>query len=169
MIRGIVNTITDGVVRLFSAGGRSGESFEEREFIQDYGFASQPQPGAELIILAAGNTIVAIGSDDRRYRLRLEAGEAALYDDLGQLVHLTRDGIVVTSSKKITASAPLVEIVATVKVTLTTPLLDVSGSIQANGEISDGKSSMQQMRDIYDGHVHPDPQGGSTGPTPAVM
>ena len=169
MIRGIVNSITDGLVRLFSASGRPGESFDNREFIQDYGFASSPKKGAELVILAQGNTIVAIGSDDRRYRIRLEEGECALYDDLGQKVHLTRAGIIATSPKKITATAPTVEIVATVKVKLTTPLLEVSGGIRAGGDVSDKKGSMQQMRGIHNGHLHPDPQGGNTGKTPAVM
>ena len=169
MIRGIVSSITDGVVRLFSASGRPGESFDKREFIQNYGFASHPKEGAELFIVVHGNVIFAIGSDDRRYRIALAEGECALYDDLGQKVHLTRDGIVASSPKKITASAPTVEISATVKVHLTTPLLEVSGAIKAGGDVSDNKGSMQQIRDIHNGHVHPDPQGGNTGPTPAVM
>ena len=95
IIRGILQTITDGAVRLISATGRIGEAFSSREFLQHYGYASSPQPGAELVIVAEGNIITVIGSDDRRYRLALAAGEVALYDDLGQSVHLTRNGIVV--------------------------------------------------------------------------
>jgi phage gp45-like len=101
IIRGIVQAITDGAVRLFSATGRVygdfTETFSSREFLQHYGFVSRPKAGAELVIVVEGNIITAIGSDDRRYRLAIQEGEAALYDDLGQKVHLTRDGIVIKS------------------------------------------------------------------------
>ena len=105
IVRGILQAVTDGAVRLFSATGRPGETFSLREFLQHYGFASYPKAGAELVIAIEGNVITAIGSDDRRYRLALVEGEAALYDDLGQVVHLTRDGIVVKSDKAVTVEA----------------------------------------------------------------
>ena len=38
-----------------------------------------------------------------------------------------------------------------------------SGDINAAGQVSDHKGSMDQMRGIYDGHSHNDPQGGTTG------
>ena len=47
-----------------------------------------------------------IAVEDRRYRLRdLKDGEVALYDDLGQVVHLTRDGIRIATSKPLTIAA----------------------------------------------------------------
>ena len=77
----------------------SGEVLDGVERIQEYGFTSVPLPGAEGVIAAvagerAHSLLIAV--DDRRYRLRgLAGGEVALYDDLGQVVHLKRDGIVV--------------------------------------------------------------------------
>jgi phage gp45-like len=106
IVYGILRTITDGAVRLFSASGRIGENFSLRDFLQHYGFASRPKVGAELVIVVEGNLITAIGSDDRRYRLALVEGEAALYDDLGQKVHLTRSGIIVQSPLHVTTKAP---------------------------------------------------------------
>lgn len=97
IVYGVLKAISDGAVRLFSGSGRTRETFSLREFVQHYGFASSPQAGAELVILVEGNVITAIGSDDRRYRLALVNGEVALYDDLGQVVHLTRSGIVIKS------------------------------------------------------------------------
>lgn len=162
MIRGIVSAVTDGIVRLIAASGLAGQTFDKREFIQQYGLASHPKAGAEVIFLVQGNVITAIASDDRRYRLALEDGEAALYDDLGQKVHLTRSGIQVTSPLKITATAPEVDIVATSKVVMTTPLLDVSGSIKSGGSISavgniadaNGTKTMSAMRNTYNVHTH---------------
>lgn len=69
------------------------------EHFQHYGFTSSPLPGAEGIALAVGgstNHQVVINIDDRRYRLKaMQGGEVALYDDLGQCAHFTRDGIVI--------------------------------------------------------------------------
>ncbi|WP_454908378.1 phage baseplate assembly protein V [Variovorax gossypii] len=69
------------------------------EHFQHYGFSSHPFPGAEGIGLSVGgstNHMVILNVDDRRYRMKgMEGGEVAIYDDQGQSVHLTREGIVV--------------------------------------------------------------------------
>jgi hypothetical protein len=44
-----------------------------------------------------------------------------------------------------------------------------NGNINASGEISDGKRSMSSDRSIYDSHVHPDAQGGTTGTPSSTM
>ena len=42
---------------------------------------------------------------DRRFRLKnMKPGEVALYDDLGQKVYLTRDGLVIETPGKLTAT-----------------------------------------------------------------
>lgn len=169
MIRGIVTSVVEGVIKRFSASGRSDESIDNREYLQHYGFTSRPLAGAEIIILREGGQFLAIASDDRRYRISLENGEVALYDDLGQTVHLGRNGVEVSSPAKITATAPQVEVVASVKVVLTTPLLEVSGDIVAAGDISDaaGAKSMAGMRQVYDSHTHPENgDGGGTTSAP---
>lgn len=170
MIRGIVKSVIEGAIKLFSASGRPDETIEDREYFQHYGFTSRPLTGAEAILICEGNHVVMIASDDRRYRIALEDGEAALYDDLGQKVHLTRSGIEVLSPAKIKATAPLVEVVASTKVVMTTPLLEVSGQIKAGGDITDqtggnGKS-MAQMRATYNGHTHPHTADGVIIPAP---
>ena len=126
MIRAIIQQVVEGVIKRFTASGRPDEMIESREYFQHYGFTSRPKSGAEgIVILMPGNYYM-IASDDRRYRLQIEEGEAALYDDLGQKVHLTRAGIEASSPLKITASAPEVDMVATTKITMTAPEVDVS-------------------------------------------
>ena len=169
MIRGIVKSVVKGVIQRVSATVWGDGAIDDRELIQHYGFTSRPVAGAEVIFIRQGGQFIAIGSDDRRYRIALEEGELALYDDLGQVVHLTREGVVVTSPKKISATAPTVEVIAEMKVTMTTPLLEVSGHIKAAGNVSDMKGSMQAMRDTYNVHPHPLPQGGSTDKPGQVM
>lgn len=87
-----------------------GEAQDEAERFQDYGMTSVPHDGAEAVVLCIGGLrshAIAIRVDDRRYRLTgLAAGEVALYDDLGQRVHLRRDAIHISSPAKIIVEAP---------------------------------------------------------------
>jgi phage gp45-like len=155
-IRGIIQSVVEaaGAIKRFTASGRSDETITDREAMEHYGFTSWPLDGAEAVIISEGNHFIMIASDDRRYRIGLEKGEVSLYDDLGQKVHLARTGIVASSPVKITATAPEVDVVATTKVTMTTPLLEVSGNIAAGGQITDGTRSMAADRAIYNSHRH---------------
>ena len=60
--------------------------------------------------------------------------------------------------------------IASTSITATTPTFTVTGSIVANGDISDqGNKSMAAMRTHYNSHTHTDPQGGSVStPTPGM-
>lgn len=72
---------------------------DQVERFQQYGMTSVPHAGAECVTLSVGGNTdhqVVINVDDRRYRMKgMKAGEMAIYDDLGQSVHLTREGIVI--------------------------------------------------------------------------
>lgn len=110
MIRGIVISVLEGVIKRFSASGRSDETISDREYIQHYGYTSRPKAGAEIIIIREGGHFIAVASDDRRYRIAMEEGECSLYDDLGQKVHLTRTGIKVESPLEVTVDAPAINL-----------------------------------------------------------
>ena len=108
LARRLTNMLARGVVLLVNTASKmqalqisllAGETADNLEHFEPYGYTSHPHPGAEAITVfvdgdrAHGITIVVA---DRRYRLRgLAAGEVALSDDLGQKVHLTRAGIVI--------------------------------------------------------------------------
>ncbi|MDT0208949.1 hypothetical protein [Serratia marcescens] len=38
----------------------------------------------------------------------------------------------------------------------------VTGDLSATGDISDGKSTLARVREIFNMHTHPDPHGGNT-------
>lgn len=121
--------------------------------LQTYGFQSRPKPGAEGSVLAVGHRghLVVLGLDDRRYRLELADGEVAVADDLGQKVHLTRDGIVVD------AGANPVTFRSSTKVRFETPLLEATGDVAAEGDVSDKSGTAQTMaamRATFDAHTH---------------
>ncbi len=80
-----------------------GETLNNINRVEPYGFSYRPKPGCQSYLLfPAGDRSygVAIVIGDRRYQLDLQEGEAALHDDQGQRVHLTRDGIVISTPKK---------------------------------------------------------------------
>ena len=134
MIRGIVISVWEGFIKLFSATGRTDESFDQREYFQHYGYTSRPLPGAEIIIIREGNHIIAIGSDDRRYRLAVEEGEVALYTDEGDKIHLKRDKtieivsgnkLIATVENEVDITTKVAKITATVSCDVTSPEVTV--------------------------------------------
>ena len=99
MIRSVLSSVVEGVIKRFSGSGRPDETFTSREHFQHYGFTSIPQNGAEGIVLQEGNYFILIGEDDRRYRLAINAGEVALYTDEGDAVYLKRGNTIELRTK----------------------------------------------------------------------
>jgi len=108
--RGVVRAVNDaGGLQLLQLDLLADELRDKVERIQNYGLTSHPHPGAvAAVVFVGGNRDhgLAIAVDDRRYRLvGLAEGEVALYDDLGQVVHLKRKGISVHTSLNVLVSA----------------------------------------------------------------
>lgn len=160
MIRGIIDAVVEGAIKRITLKGFAGESITDREYFQHYGYTSRPLSGAEAIVLREGNHFIIIASDDRRYRLVIDEGEVAIYDHLGQKIHLKKD-----NSIEVITNLLLVK--AAVKVRFETPLIETTGEIQAVSEITDRRDtngrSMNNMREIYNNHDHPGDSGGTTG------
>jgi phage baseplate assembly protein V len=108
--RAVISVVNDQLkAQALQAELLEGEVQDGIEHFQHYGFTSVPLSGAEAVIAFVGGLRshgICIGTVDRRYRLRnLQSGEVALYDDQGQIVHLTRDGIVIETDKPVTIRA----------------------------------------------------------------
>ncbi|GAB0118710.1 phage baseplate assembly protein domain-containing protein [Acidisoma sp. 7E03] len=64
--------------------------------MQQYGFASRPHANCDFAVVTLDHRpgqSVAVASNDQRYQVPLEEGEAVLHDDQGQVVLIGRDGI----------------------------------------------------------------------------
>lgn len=125
------------------------ESKQSLEWFENYGFTSAPLSGAELLaafIDGDRSHGIVLAVADRRFRVALEEGEAAVYDDLGHKVHLTRDGIVIDG-----LDHDLL-LKSTTKVRFDTPQLECTGEIKDRCD-SDGKT-MEAMRNDYNIHNH---------------
>ena len=108
--RGVVELVNDAAkMQALQLSIRDGEVVDDAERFQSYGFTTHPRPGAEAIVLSVGGLAdhpVVIAVDDRRYRLAaLAEGEVAVFDDLGQKIHLKRDRIEVTSPRVVVLSS----------------------------------------------------------------
>lgn len=168
---------------------------ENVEHFEPYGFTSEPFTGAETLTMSIDGDrchTIAICVADRRYRLKgLKDGEVAIFDDQGQKVKLSRDGIDVETPKDIrvnvsgnatvnvakqtTLTCPTVTANASKGITFNTPILKVSGLIQGSGglTISGGggakvDGSLKTTGDVVangislDGHTH---GGVESGPS----
>lgn len=122
LARSVGNMLARGTLVLANAATKmqslqvrilDGEAKDAVEHFEPYGYTSRPHPGAEALLQFFGGDRshgVAFMVADRRYRLTgLEAGEVALHDDLGQKVHLTRDGVVIYTPLKMRVDAQDIE------------------------------------------------------------
>lgn len=111
--------------------------------LEGYGRTAHPPKGYEALVASlAGERrrSVCLTTFHRQYRLKeLAEGEVALYDDLGNVVHLKRDRLQVKAVQHLEVSAPTCEITATTThigdVTIDGNLI-VSGTIAAAGAVT---------------------------------
>lgn len=123
LARGLQNLFSRGVVSAVNAALKmqtvqiqllAGEGKDAVEHFEPYGYTAHPLQGAEAAIgFVEGDRShgIALVVADRRYRLLgLKTGEVAIYDDQGQKVHLTRDGILVHTTKRVRVEAEDIEL-----------------------------------------------------------
>lgn len=97
LARGVVKLTDDApMMRTVQCEFLPGDVREGLEHMEPYGWTSRVHPDAEAVAgFFNGDRShgVVLVTPDRRYRLHVEEGEVAIFDDLGQKVHLKRDGI----------------------------------------------------------------------------
>lgn len=134
--------------------------------LAEYGFTSMPPAGSDAVLAFIGGdrsngVIIATGHQASRLK-NMKSGETALYDDLGQRVFLTRQGIVIEGAglPVTICNAPEVILKAESKVRIEAPVLECTGQII--DQCGSGGHSMAQMRDVYNQHTHGGVKSGSS-------
>lgn len=129
--RGVINTVnTAPGVSLLQVSGMAGETAQDNELFQDYGYTSVCPAGTQAIVLPIGGKTsqgVIIATEHAAYRVKgLKSGEVAIYTAEG-------DSIILKNGHLIEVSTQTLKINATTKVEMNTPLLQVNdGDIKAD-------------------------------------
>ena len=99
------------------------------EHMQNYGFTSHPTGGDVAVAVIGGvrEQGIVLVVDDRRYRISLDPGEVALYDDQGNKVELLREMIKVTAVQHVEVVAPTIKLIGD---------LEVLGNIKSTGTVT---------------------------------
>lgn len=162
--RAVLRLVNDGPpIQTAQIDLLAGETRNRVERVQEYGFTSVPLPGCKGVAVFVGGDRshgIIVGTDDPRYRLRsLAAGEVAVYTDEGDCVVLRRGRLIQMFTNTL-------EVHAAAKVRFVTPLVETTGDLIDQTSGGNG-NTVQQMRAIYNGHVHPENDSG--GPTDAPI
>lgn len=162
--RAVLRTLSDTKnLQLVQVDLLDGETRDEVERFQNYGFTGVPEQGAEAVVLFVGGRRdhgLAIAVDDRRYRFKnLEPGEVAVYNRFGASIVLKANGEIEVKPKP----GEAVRIVGPV---------NVEGSITATGNI-DSDGTVTGDVDVMGGgkslKTHTHPVAGSNGSGPVVF
>lgn len=156
-------------VQLMQADALAGETAQAVEFFQHFGFTSAPPPGTQLIVLPLGGRTahsVVIATENGAYRLDVQSGEACLYSQWGDKVHVREKRIEVeTETLVLRASAQVVFETPSITmqgvgggaaVATMTGSLHTTGAITSDADHVAGGVSLEH-------HTHPGDSGGETG------
>lgn len=156
--RGRITTVNDaGNVQMLQVRLGQDEVRDTTPRLAEYGLTSVPPVGTDAIVIFIGgdrSTGVAVATGNQAARPKgLAVGEVAIYDDQGQMVHITRAGITIKGAGK------PVTIQDTPKVRMITGRLEVTGDIIDRCDAQ--TCTMKGMRDVYNSHTHSGVQTGS--------
>ncbi|MDT7952837.1 MAG: phage baseplate assembly protein [Acetobacteraceae bacterium] len=155
-VRGVVTQSRIGPRTLLLVTGLDGEVANVVELLLPPGYSARPAQGADILlhqILGSRDHLVASGGDTAGQAIPdLQPGEFGMRDANGQQLVFRLDHIEMTTPAYVQVNAPL---------------LKVSGDIIDN--FATNPHNLAQMRAIYNGHTHGDPQGGSTSPPSATQ
>lgn len=151
-IRGVSDT---GETQAVEAETHEGILRSGVEVLMPFGLASVPPAGAITVLLALGGDqgdMVALPLSCPSARFGgLSAGETVLHDAAGNRLHFRNGGLV-----EIHAAASMAVNVGGTQLLVEDGTVTITGDLVVTGQVSDANGSMQEMRDRYNGHGHPD-------------
>nr|DAY03868.1 MAG TPA: baseplate assembly protein V [Caudoviricetes sp.] len=175
-------TQTGNTLATTQVQGLAGETLQEVEQMQQFGFTSHAPAGSEVIVLPLGGDTthgIVIASEHGSFRLKnLQGGEVAVYDQSGssvvlrqgRLIEMDCDNLIIRAKQKVLIDSPLVEaseqVLAKGQITGQDGLaisgggdgdaVRIEGSLKTTGDVVAGEVSVQR-------HTHPGDSGGTTG------
>lgn len=176
--RGILTGVDDSQgIQLVQGSLLKGETRDGMERLENYGFTSNPQEGAEFVAgFLEGNRdvgfILALG--DRRFRFKnMAKGEVAIYTDEGDRIHFKRGNeieivtntLTINAATKVDVNSPAVTVNSSNVVQLNTPAVNITGELTVDGQIRSklditsrlgqpDETTVQNFVDTYNIHTH---------------
>lgn len=138
--------------------------------IAEFGFTSRPPLGSDVLIVFLGGDrskgVVVATAHQASRPTNLQEGEAMVYDLWGKSIYLTKSGGIIVDAKgtPVTVNnSTTVTINAAEAVHMNTPVLRVSGNIEAGGDVKDKVRTMAADRALFNQHTN---GSGTTTPSP---
>jgi phage baseplate assembly protein V len=145
--------ITEGA----TGGGGSDRILEKVRRVAEFGFASVPPDGAEVLVLRRNGLrtqSIVIATSHRPSRLKnLKPGDAALYDVRGAKITLTDQGIEIDAAGGEVTITNATKIHADCDIETTGDIISRAGGVPV---------SLNDLHDKYNEHDHPPVGGAST-------
>lgn len=156
--RGVLKSVDETSARQFvQLTGLKGEVKDKVERVQNYGLSAHPPQNSQVIFVSMGGNrdhpVVVACEDPSSRPKNLKQGEVCIYTDEG-------DTIILGRNRKIEIDTVDLVIRASDKVRVETPEFEVTGDIIDRVD-SDGVS-LNDMRDVYNDHIHTGDDGGDT-------
>lgn len=166
--RGRLSRVNSGLnIQQVQVNGLAGEVVQDAELFQHFGFTSNPPANTQCVIVPIGGRTshsIIVATENEKYRITaLESGEVAIYSSEGAFVKIKKGRIVdvecdtynvkcknynVTCEENFDVSCDAYKTKASVIAEFDTP------ELKSTQEIADGKSTMSEMRKVYDDHDH---------------
>lgn len=120
---------------------------DQVESMAHFGFTSRPPKGSDVVMVSVGANRehgIIIATEHREYRFKdLGEGEAALYSQDGDFVHLKNGNAIdvqtgtlnIQADTQVNITSPQVNITASAGVEMTTPEVKASAKVTASGDI----------------------------------
>lgn len=106
--RGVVNFVKNAGLQELQVNLLEGETREEVERVQNFGYSGNPPAGSTVVAVAVGGSrdhMIVVGCEHPQYSPQLQSGESAMYAQFGQLLKMDKDGNVTLKCKSFTIEA----------------------------------------------------------------
>lgn len=132
--RGRLRLIDSGqAVQRVQLDGLAGETLQDVELMQQFGFTSHPPTDTECIVLPLGGVSshgIIVATENGAYRIKgLAAGEVAVYDQSGSSIVLKQGRLIEIDCDRLSINAPS-------GVEITAPNVQCSAQLTAMGQIN---------------------------------
>ncbi|MFS7553972.1 phage baseplate assembly protein V, partial [Pasteurella multocida] len=141
VFRGVLNLVKSGDnIQKAQVSGLAGETLQDVELMQQFGFTSVPPAGTQVVVVPVGGKTthsIIIATENGAFRVKnLENGETALYDQSGSTIILKQGRLVEVDCDTFKLNCKTYQVNASASADFTTPKLETSAVLTAQGKIN---------------------------------